>query len=61
MNINLTVQSGNAALTVWSFTDGKPYNRAQIRIKNFSKVLTSTQDNISEVVPMGGQVIIARS
>ena len=57
MNLNLTVPSGTAALTVWGFTDGQPYLRAELGQTTFSMVLPSTQDYIVAVSPQGGTVV----
>jgi hypothetical protein len=53
----LTVPSGTAALTVWGFTDGRPYVRVQTGATTFSMVLPSKQGYIIEVVPQDGQVV----
>jgi hypothetical protein len=46
-----------AALTIWGFSDGQPYARAQNGVTNFSMSLPSTQDYIIQVVPQAGQVV----
>jgi len=46
-----------AALTIWGFTDGQPYARAQNGVTDFSMTLPSTQDYIIEVIPQGGNVV----
>jgi hypothetical protein len=58
MTINLIAPSGSAALTVYGFTDGQPYVRAQSGQTTFSMVLPLTQDYIIEVVPFAGQEVI---
>ncbi len=57
MNLNLTVPAGTAALSVWGFTDGQPYLRAELGQTAFSMVLPSTQDYIVAVSPQGGTVV----
>ena len=57
MNIALTVPAGTAALTIWGFSDGQPYQRSVTGSTTFNMVLPSTQDYIIEVVPMAGQVV----
>jgi hypothetical protein len=47
----------DAALTIWGFSDGQPYARAQNGVTNFSMKLPSTQDYIIDVMPQGGRVI----
>jgi hypothetical protein len=46
-----------AALTIWGFTDGQPYARAQNGVTDFNMTLPATQDYIIEVVPQGGNVV----
>lgn len=57
MDILLTPESGVAALTVWGFSDGQPYMRAQMGSTTFSMELPSTQDYIIDVVPQAGQEV----
>ncbi len=57
MNLTLNVPGDSAALTVWGFSDGQPYARAQTGIQDFSLNLPSTQDYIIEVVPQADQVV----
>jgi hypothetical protein len=46
-----------AALTIWGFSDGQPYARAQNGVVDFSMTLPSTQDYIIQVMPQGAQVV----
>ncbi len=57
MNILLTPNPNSAALTVWGFSDGQPYIRAQMGSTTFNMQLPSTQDYIIDVVPQGGQEV----
>jgi len=57
MDVILTVPGDSAGLTIWGFSDGQPYARAQNGVKDFSLTLPSTQDYIIEVVPQAGQVV----
>ncbi len=57
MDVILTVPGDNAGLTIWGFSDGQPYARAQNGVKDFSLTLPSTQDYIIQVVPRAGQVV----
>jgi hypothetical protein len=57
MKINLSVPAGTAALTIWGFSDGQPYQRAVSESTTFNMVLPSTQDYIIEVVPQAGTVV----
>jgi hypothetical protein len=57
MDVTVNTDPNVAALTIWGFTDGEPYARAQNGITNFSMTLPSTQDYIIQVVPQGGQVV----
>jgi hypothetical protein len=57
MDVNLNVPGDSAALTIWGFSDGQPYARAQNGVQDFSLKLPSTQDYIIEVVPQAGQVV----
>jgi hypothetical protein len=57
MDVILTVPGDIAGLTIWGFSDGEPYARAQNGVKDFSLTLPSTQDYIIQVVPQAGQVI----
>ena len=57
MDVILTVPGDIAGLTIWGFSDGQPYARAQNGVKDFSLDLPSTQDYIIEVVPQAGQVV----
>ncbi|MFZ5878316.1 MAG: hypothetical protein ACOY0R_02995 [Chloroflexota bacterium] len=57
MDVILNVPGEKAALTIWGFSDGQPYARAQTGIKDASLNLPLTQDYIIEVVPQAGQVV----
>ncbi len=57
MNVTINTDPNAAAITVWGFSDGQPYARAQNGVTNFSMTLPSTQDYIIEAVPQGGQVV----
>ena len=57
MEIQLTPNPNAAALTVWGFSDGQPYIRAQLGSTTFNMQLPSTQDYIIDVVPQGGQEV----
>jgi len=57
MDVTLDTSSKVAALTIWGFSDGQPYARAQNGVTDFNMTLPSTQDYIIEVVPQGGNVV----
>jgi len=57
MDIQLYPDPNAAALTVWGFSDGQPYMRAQMGSTTFNMQLPSTQDYIIDVVPQGGQEV----
>ena len=57
INIVLDPEPNLAALTVWGFSDGQPYIRAQAGATIFNMQLPSTQDYIIDVVPQGSQII----
>lgn len=57
MDVTLNTSPDTAALTIWGFSDGQPYARAQNGVTDFSMTLPSTQDYIIQVVPQGGQVV----
>ena len=57
MDVTINTSAEVAALTIWGFSDGQPYARAQNGITNFSMALPSTQDYIIQVVPQGGNVV----
>ena len=57
MDIQLTPDSGTAALTVWGFSDGQPYIRHITGSTTFNMQLPSTQDYIINVVPYADQVV----
>ncbi len=57
MDVTVDTDPNDAALTIYGFSDGQPYARAQNGVTDFSMTLPSTQDYIIEVVPQGGRVI----
>lgn len=57
INIVLVPEPNLAALTVWGFSDGQPYIRAQMGSTSFNMQLPSTQDYIIDVVPQGNQIV----
>jgi hypothetical protein len=57
MEVTIDTAPEVAALTIWGFSDGQPYARAQNGVTDFSMTLPSTQDYIIEVVPQGGNVV----
>ncbi len=57
MKIDLTVPADTAALTIWGFSDGQPYQRSVTGSTTFNMVLPSSQDYIVEVVPQAGQLV----
>ena len=57
MDVILSVQGDSAALSIWGFTDGQPYARADNGVQDFSLKLPSTQDYIVMVVPRAGQTV----
>jgi hypothetical protein len=57
MSVDLTSLSGDAALTIYGFSDGQPYVRYVSEQTSFSFKLPSTQDYIIEVVPRAGSVV----
>jgi hypothetical protein len=57
MDVILTVPGDSAGLTIWGFSDGQPYARAQNGVQDFSLTLPSTQDYIIQVVPKAGGVV----
>lgn len=57
MEVTIDTSPEVAALTIWGFSDGQPYARAQNGVTDFSMALPSTQDYIIEVVPQGGNVV----
>ena len=57
MDIQLMPEPTLAALTVWGFSDGQPYMRAQMGSTIFNMQLPSTQDYIIDVVPQAGQEV----
>ncbi|HET9915064.1 MAG TPA: hypothetical protein VFQ13_24450 [Anaerolineales bacterium] len=57
MEVTINTAPEVAALTIWGFSDGQPYARAQNGVTDFSMTLPSTQDYIIQVVPQGGNVV----
>ena len=57
MTVDLSNLSGDAALTIYGFTDGQPYVRSVTEQTHFSFELPATQDYIIEVVPRAGSVV----
>jgi len=57
MKLDVTGAGTNAALTVWGFTDGQPYVRADLAQTSFSFTLPASQDYIIMVVPRAGMVV----
>lgn len=57
MDVTLDTAGEVAGLTIWGFSDGQPYARAQNGVTDFNMTLPSTQDYIIEVVPQGGNVV----
>lgn len=57
MTVDLSNLSGDAALTIYGFTDGQPYVRYVTEQTHFSFELPATQDYIIEVVPRAGSVV----
>jgi hypothetical protein len=57
MEVTINTAPEVAALTIWGFSDGQPYARAQNGVTEFSITLPSTQDYIIQVVPQGGNVV----
>lgn len=57
MDVIINTNPNVAAITIWGFSDGQPYARAQNGVTNFSMILPSTQDYVIEAVPQGGQVV----
>jgi hypothetical protein len=57
MDVKINTSPEVAGLTIWGFSDGQPYARAQNGVTNFSMTLPSTQDYIIQVVPQGGNVV----
>lgn len=57
IEITINTSPDVAALTIWGFSDGQPYARAQNGVTNFKMTLPSTQDYIIEAVPQGGNVV----
>ena len=57
MDVVLDVVGESAGLTIWGFSDGEPYARAQNGVQDFSLRLPSTQDYMIQVVPRAGRVV----
>jgi len=57
MSVELGDLSGEAALTIYGYTDGTPYVRYVSEHTSFTFSLPSTQDYIIEVVPKAGSTV----
>lgn len=57
LEVTLDTAPEVAALTIWGFSDGQPYARAQNGVTDFNLTLPATQDYIIQVVPQGGNVV----
>jgi hypothetical protein len=57
MTVILENLSGDAALTIYGFTDGQPYVNTMSAQTSFTFKLPATQDYIIEVVPKAGSVV----
>jgi hypothetical protein len=57
LDVTINTAPEVAALTIWGFSDGQPYARAQNGVTDFSLTLPATQDYIIQVVPQGGNVV----
>jgi hypothetical protein len=57
LEVTVNTSPEDAALTIWGFSDGQPFARAQNGVTDFNMQLPSTQDYIIDVVPQGGRVI----
>ncbi len=57
MKVDVTGAGTNAALTIWGFSDGQPYVRADLQQTSFSFTLPASQDYIVMVVPRAGAVV----
>ena len=57
MTVTLANLSGDAALTIYGFTDGQPYVRAATEQTSFTLKLPRTQDYIIQVVPKGRSTV----
>ncbi len=57
MQVTINTSPEVAGLTIWGFSDGQPYARAQNGVTSFNMTLPSTQDYIIEVVPAQGKVV----
>jgi hypothetical protein len=57
MTVKLSGTAGQAALSIYGFSDGQPYLRAVVEATDFNFILPATQDYMVEVVPRAGQVI----
>ena len=57
MTVILENLSGDAALTIYGFTDGQPYVNTMSPQTTFTFKLPATQDYIIEVVPSAGSVV----
>lgn len=57
MTVTLNAPANSAALTVYGYTDGQPYQRSVTGSTTFSMKLPSTQDYIVQVVPNASAVV----
>lgn len=57
LDVTINTAPNVAGLTIWGFSDGQPYARAQNGVTSFNMTLPSTQDYIIQVVPQGGTVV----
>ncbi len=57
MKVDVTGAGANAALTIWGFSDGQPYVRAELQQTSFSFTLPASQDYIVMGVPRAGMVV----
>lgn len=57
MTVTLKVPANSAALTVYGYNDGEPFQRAASGATTFSMKLPATEDYIIKVVPNGNTVV----
>jgi hypothetical protein len=57
LEVDVNTDPADASLTIYGFSDGQPYARAQNGVTDFEMTLPSTQYYIIEVVPQGGREI----